>query len=226
MSSKPRNFTPRSYYHIYNHAVHEKTVIFPTTQDYQRFLNTIAYYIFSQPFSYEQHQRLSTPPANPKGLRKRAKILAYAIMPNHFHLLLKPTEENPSEISRFVSDVTNSYTRHFNLKYKRSGVLFQGTFKAKEIIDEASLLQVSRYIHLNPLFSSRTNPKGLLVKPQNYEYTSYHEWAGFKNPHIVEADEIRFWTGRTGGTAGYRSFTEAKIKSNPASGIEQLILEK
>lgn len=144
-------------------------------------------------------------------------------MPNHFHLLLKP--KDPAAVSAFVSDIKNSYTRFFNLKYKRSGTLFQGRFKAKKIANEASLLQVSRYIHLNPLVSSKTNPNRELKRPQDYPYSSYHEWAGFKNPHLVEEREIKFWLKQVGGTKGYRDFVESKIETNPALGIENLIIE-
>lgn len=230
MPSKPRNFNPQFCYHIYNSCVVEKRKIFPTDKNYQRFLNTIEYYLYNQSISYAQFQDLPQRAKeqslylNPKGLEeRRVKLLAYCLMPNHFHLLLRP--KNPSDISRFISDITNSYTRYFNTKNRRSGVLFRGTFKSKEIADDASLLQVSRYIHLNPIISSKANPRGTLKKPQDYPYSSYHEWAGFKNPHLVEEEEINSWVKQAGGPKGYRDFVESRLETNPALGIEDLVLE-
>lgn len=231
MASKPRNFNPNLYYHIYNRAVLEKREIFASPHDYQRFLNTIVYYLLEKrPVRYADFQNLSADAwqsiLHPKGVlaKRRAKLVAYVIMPNHFHLLMKP-EEKPQALSQFLSDLANSYTRYFNLKYKRSGVLFQGTFKSKEIADEASLLQVSRYIHLNPLNSSKTNPSGMLKTPQEYPFSSYHEWLGLKEPHIVDAGEVKFWIEKANGPQNYQRFTEAKIGKNPALGIENLTLE-
>jgi len=230
MASKPRNFDPQLIYHIYNSSVVEKRKIFLTDRDYQRFLNTIDYYLYNQSIPYAQFQRLPqrakehSIQSNPKGLQdRRVKLLAYCLMPNHFHLLVKP--KNPVDTSRFISDITNSYTRYFNLKNKRSGVLFRGTFKAKEITNDASLLQVSRYIHLNPLVSSKANPKGTLKKLRDYPYSSYLEWAGFKNPHLVEGEEVKSLLAQIENAKGYRSFVESKLKTGLALGIEDLILE-
>ncbi len=74
-------------------------------------------------------------------------LLAYACMPNHFHLLLGTPEGNLSE---FMRHFNISYTSAFNRKYKRSGHLYQGRYKAFLVDGENYLLEVSRYIHLNP----------------------------------------------------------------------------
>src|SRR3990172_8905565 len=231
MADKPRYFDPRSYYHIYNRSLQERQKIFLSKRDYQRFLSLLVYYQFKHPLSYAQfeqfslhHHFLDLGGLEKQG-EKRVKLLAYVIMPNHFHLLIKPLEE-PSLVSKFVSDVTNSYTRYFNLKNGRSGSLFQGKFKSKEISDEGSLLQVSRYIHLNPLISSKANPGGIFKKPQEWIYSSYQEWAGLKNPHLVDKDEVTSWGSKVEGPSGYRKFVESKINKNSALGIESLIIEK
>jgi putative transposase len=75
-------------------------------------------------------------------------LLAYALMPNHFHLLVCTPKGNLSEVMRHFNI---SYTGAFNRKYHRSGHLYQGRYKAFLIDGNNYLLEVSRYIHLNPL---------------------------------------------------------------------------
>ncbi|MBP9013054.1 MAG: transposase [Smithella sp.] len=75
-------------------------------------------------------------------------LLAYALMPNHFHLLVCTPKGN---LSGFMRHFNISYTGYFNRRYKRSGHLYQGRYKAFLIDADNYLLEVSRYIHLNPL---------------------------------------------------------------------------
>lgn len=225
MASKPRNFNPDLYYHIYNRAIQEKERIFFGARDNQRFLNLFNYYRFEQLLPFSDFIKLPLRPNLGGLLKERVKVIAFVIMPNHFHFLVRPTESQPQAVSVFIGDLINGYTRYHNIKYKRGGPLLLGKFKSKEISDEASLLQVSRYIHLNPLVSSKTNKNRKLKKPQDYPYSSYHEWAGFKNPHLVDATEVKSWTHKMGGAKGYREFVEARIDKNPVLGIEDLILE-
>lgn len=228
MATKPRNFNPELVYHTYNRGV-EKRPTFKKVRDYQRFLGTALFYRYDQKLSYATFQRLG-PKAqkfyrqtNPEGLsNQRVKILAYCLMPNHFHLLLKPI--GSTGITKFIADVTNSYTKYFNIKNERTGYLFEGTFKAKEISSEPSLLQLSRYIHLNPLASSKTNPEGLF-KVEEYPYSSYLEWIGLREPYLVDKQEVAKWIEYSGGPEKYRKFVKAKIGKDPALGIEDLILE-
>lgn len=72
-------------------------------------------------------------------------------MPNHFHLLIKQTEQNG--ISEFVGKFSNSYTKYYNTKHNRVGALLQGQLKAVLIESGEQLIHVSRYIHLNPTSS-------------------------------------------------------------------------
>ena len=76
------------------------------------------------------------------------QLLAYALMPNHFHFLVCTPKGN---LSSFMRHFNISYTGYFNRKYKRSGHLYQGRYKAFLIDADNYLLEVSRYIHLNPL---------------------------------------------------------------------------
>jgi putative transposase len=76
------------------------------------------------------------------------ELLAFCLMPNHFHLLIYQLEEN--SLKNLIKNVCNSYTTYFNKKYGRVGHLFQDRYKAVMIMDDSYLHHISRYIHMNP----------------------------------------------------------------------------
>ena len=145
-------FLNNNFYHIFNRGV-EKRETFSSKRDYERFLQTVYYYQFGGPkpkFSTYTRFRLKNFNENPKIV----EINCYCLMPNHFHLLVKQTRD--SGIHEFMTKLLNSYTKYYNTKHDRVGHLFQGQFKAVNIKNEYQLLQVSRYIHLNPYVSDLT----------------------------------------------------------------------
>lgn len=153
-------------YHIYNRGV-EKRWIFEDARDYKRLLKTLTYYQFAGPkpklSHYFQYQNFK-----PELSVKIVEIVAYCLMPNHFHLMLKQVAENA--ITEMLSKTSLSYTKYFNTKYKRVGPLFQGEFKAVLVESDEQLMHLSRYIHLNPIAS-------FLAKDlQNYPWSSYKEY--------------------------------------------------
>jgi len=140
-------YLPNSIYHIYNRGV-EKRTIFMEDQDYRVFLGYLKEY-------------LSPPPDKPKlqgytlQLRdlhskyfERVKLLAFCLMPNHLHLLIKQKDEN--SIKKFTQSLFTRYSMYFNKKYGRIGPLFQSTYKATNAINEDYLIDLTKYIHLNP----------------------------------------------------------------------------
>lgn len=102
---------------------------------------------------------------------KLVDILAYCLMPNHFHLLLKQLKEKG--ISKFLSNFQNSYTRYFNTKGERDGSIFLDQFKAVLIKADEQLIHVSRYIHLNPYTSYVVKDIANLLK---YPWSSLPEY--------------------------------------------------
>lgn len=106
-------------------------------------------------------------------------------MPNHFHLLVRQVMNNG--ISQFVGNATNSYTRYFNTKRRRTGPIFEGKFKSVRIETEKQLLHVSRYIHLNPY-------TGYVVKTlddlESYQYSSFSEYITPSSLDLFERDAI------------------------------------
>ncbi len=164
-------------YHVFNKGV-ASVPVFVTKKDYQRALETLAYYQnlnLPARYSYFIVQSLEIRNKILEELKKQNKLLveiiAYCLMPTHFHLILRQKYDHG--ISKFLGNFTNSYTRYFNTRNKRDGHLFQGKFKAVRIITDEQLLHVSRYIHLNPYISH------LLKKVEdlsNYPYTSFPEY--------------------------------------------------
>ena len=75
------------------------------------------------------------------------RIVCYALNPNHYHLLLQ--QETDKGIEKFMHRVGTGFTKYFNHRYKRTGALFQGVFKARYIQDNNDLLHLSAYINLN-----------------------------------------------------------------------------
>lgn len=165
----PGRITPLvngEYYHIFNRGS-EKRSIYTQPRDYTRFQKTFHYYQFSGPkpkFSQFTKSNLFKPLLN----EKLIEIICYCLMPNHFHFLVRQLKGKG--ISVFISQLSNSYTKYFNVKYDRIGPLLQGAFKAVRVETDEQLVHVSRYIHLNPVVS------GLVKKPENYKWSSYIEY--------------------------------------------------
>lgn len=81
-------------------------------------------------------------------------IVAYSILPNHFHLLIRARE--PQNLSKFMHKLSTSYVKYFNSKNKRKGSLFQGKFLAQHIMNKKHLIQTSIYINLNHVYHNIT----------------------------------------------------------------------
>ena len=141
-------------YHVINRGIASQPIFF-TKRDYQRACNTFFYYrnrVLSKRYSYFLRESLEERQQILKDLNKKenflVEIMAFCLMPNHFHFLLRQVVDDG--IPKFLSKFTNSYTRYFNTKRKRNGPLFQGKFKAVRIEIDEQLLHVARYIHLFP----------------------------------------------------------------------------
>lgn len=179
MPYRKTTFLNENYYHVYNRGV-EKKDIFTNSSDYQRFLEILYYYQYADPkpsFSTYKRFKIINFYLNPKIV----DVVSYCLMPNHFHLLLKQSQEGG--VQELIRKMLNSYAKYFNTKYKRVGHLLQGEFKDVPIENEEQLLHLSRYIHLNPYVSGLTNDL------DTYPYSSYPEYLGktIKNLCIKES---------------------------------------
>ncbi len=187
------------FYHIYNRGT-EKRKIFTQPRDYKRFLKTFYYYQFLGPKpSFSKFAISDLQIFKPKLNEKIVEIICYCLMPNHFHFLIRQLKDGG--ITKFMSQISNSYTKYFNTKYTRVGALLQGSFKSVLIESEEQLLHLSRYIHLNPIVS------GLVELLDEYTYSSYSEYVQGVNLYC-NLDEI---LGYFNSNKEYIEFVEDQI---------------
>lgn len=163
-----RNFAEDSYYHVFNRGV-EKRDIFLEEGDY----TTLQSYLFKylQPIEKVAEKYPDTPTRlYGKNLSEEVELVAYCLMPNHFHLLLK--QNTKDGISKLLKQLTNAYTLYFNQKNDRVGGLMQGRFRAVGVDNESLFIHLVRYIHLNPSTASLTPDLN------SYRWSSYLDYLG------------------------------------------------
>ena len=135
-----------STYHIIQRG-NERKDIFLSDEDKTRFIETL--------------------------LRMKSKynflLYAYCFMDNHIHLIIY---DNGNDISQLMKSINTSYVFYFNRIYRRCGHLFQDRFKSEIIEDDVYLLEVSKYIHNNPVKA------GIVEKPEEYKWSSYNFYIG------------------------------------------------
>jgi len=184
---------------------------FTTKRDYERFSQTLQYYMHADlkpKFSAYSESDIQL------GAAKSVEIIAYCMMPNHFHLLLKQITNDG--ISQFMKNVCISYSKYFNVKNKRVGPLFQGQFKAVYIETTEQLLHVSRYIHLNPLV-------GFLSKNlDDYLWSSFHEYMGTKKGFCAKEQVLSNFSSKD----QYRQFLlDQEDYGRKLANIKHLLLD-
>lgn len=136
-------------------------------------------------------------------------IYLYALMDNHFHLTLETPNATP--VSKIMQYINGSYAVYFNKRHGRVGHLFQGRFKDIIVEKETYLLQLSRYIHLNPVRA------GFVDKPESYRWSSYDIYIGERKDKLVDMDMVLsyFGSAANGETSKnrYRNFVEDGLRS-------------
>ncbi|MEK7198115.1 MAG: transposase [Patescibacteria group bacterium] len=176
-------------YHIYNRGV-EKRIIFKNNQDYSRFIKGLL--IFNDTKIVDDFNNRLRRIINKSHQREEiVDIIAFCLMPNHYHLLLRQRSDNG--ITEFMRKLGGGYANYFNLKYERVGALFQGKFKSVLIDNDRQLLYIPHYIHLNPLDltmphwreKKSVNKKQAIDFLSNYEWSSYRDYVGEDNFGIV-----------------------------------------
>ncbi len=211
-------FVKGGLYHICNKSI-ANFGIFQNSDNAGRFIRCLNYYN-NKPVSlslskYEkihgeyQNTNILLPYDEPESY---VKFLSYCIMPDHYHLLVRINI--PNLFSNYISNIENSYTRYFNIKFDRKGPLWQSRFRSVQIKTDEQLLHVSRYIHLNPTTNS------LVSKPENWEFSSYNSLIANENifQHITEISIRR----RT----QYKRFVENQIDyQRKLKEIKKFLLE-
>lgn len=139
-------FKTGEYYHVYNRGA-DKREVFSDVDDFSRFFRSMDEFNTPKPIGsiFENSFRKKSPLGHP--MSKLVEFICYCVNPNHYHFVLKQVAD--SGIEKFMQKLGNGYTKYFNNKHKRSGVLFQGKFKAIHISSNEYLLHVSAYVNLN-----------------------------------------------------------------------------
>ncbi len=146
------------FYHLYNRGLN-KQKIFHYHKDYEKLLGKLSSLLLEGDWT----------------------IYAYCLMPNHYHLLV---EERKTPIAKLIGRLFTSYGVFFNKKYQSQGPLFSDRFKSKIIQKNSYFLEVSRYIHLNPVKA------GLVNTPEDYPFSSLSEYVGKLHRNIIDLEKV------------------------------------
>jgi putative transposase len=149
---------------------------------------------------------------------KEVHLLCYCLLSNHVHLLLETPQGN---LSRMMQAFQTSYTVSWNRQHQRTGHVFEQRYKAFLVDKDNYLLQVSRYIHLNPVAA------GIVERPQDYRWSSYRAYLRARNTAGLRRELI---LGHFGGQpeekiGRYREFVEGALRREEV-GVELPIVKQ
>ncbi|MEM9119215.1 MAG: transposase [Cyanobacteria bacterium P01_F01_bin.56] len=171
MPRRQRSLQPGHYYHLYNRGNNRQTIFFER-ENYLYFLRKFRYFVATE----------------------TVHVVAYCLMPNHYHFLIYLRE---ASLSAAMHRFTMSYTNAINRRYHRCGSLFQGRFQLIHVDSDAYLLNLTRYIHLNPV------KDGLVKHLEDWEFSSYHEYVESRAGTLPQPQYV---LPQVGDVAAYRRF--------------------
>lgn len=157
----PQRLTPffaNGYYHIFNRG-NNRQPIFYERENYLYFLRQLRKYF----------------------ILDKVEIVAYCLMPNHYHLLVCLKSDN---FATLVQPFALSYAKAINKRFNRTGSLFEGPFKSILVDKNEYLLHLSRYIHVNPVIA------GLAHRAADWEFSSFREYVGLRNDPLVRQEIV------------------------------------
>lgn len=207
-----KEYEAGGYYHIYNRGV-EKRQVFMDEMDYSVFISYLSMYLSPlQDLQGSSLQEKISPSKVPKNYFGEIKLLAYCLMPNHFHLMVK--QESDRGIDHFMRSVSTKYVRYFNSKYKRIGPLFQGIYKAVRIESEYQFVYLSKYIHRNPLdlITCKDDPCRL----EDYRYSSYGNYLNKYWQGWLDTEEVLGLFGSVNKQISFKSYRAFVEESSDA----------
>jgi len=177
-------------YHIVIRAI-EELKLFRDQRDYFRMIHDLFEFNDEKSTSsyYRQEQNLTRIVLRHKNRECLVEVLAFCLMPNHVHLLVKQLRDGG--ISKFMRKIGAGYGGYYNKKYHRSGHLFQGKYRIVHIKSDKQLITVFVYIHTNPVAILVPNWKEKGIKGrelqkiieflENYQWSSYLDYLGNRN---------------------------------------------
>ena len=217
-ANETKEYVENGYYHIYNRGV-EKRLIFQDEQDSVVFLSYLKEYLLPKN-EEELSKKLSDQNLPYKERVKTIRLLrmnnfadeitllAYCLMPNHFHMLIK--QKSASSIDKFMNSMATRYTMYFNQKYKRVGPLYQGVYKAVLITRDEQLLHLTRYIHQNPQGKKKHLEKSHAENLLYSQPSSYPEYAGKRKTMWIKCEEILAYFSKTNSKFSYEAFVNSE----------------
>jgi len=201
MSIRDKNLVPNEYYHIYNRG-NGKHEIFLDDEDYDRFTKIL--YVCNSEQGFNFRDSIIDPKIDAFDFERGVplvSILAWVLMPNHFHIILisprSDLGENYNPITEFMRKVSTAYAMYFNKKYGRIGSLFEGKFKSRYIGEENYFNYIFSYVHLNPikLIQSDSKEKGIIDRGkardflEEYKHSSFLDYFGKKRKQNLIIDK-------------------------------------
>ena len=188
---KREKFIPKQVYHIYNHGV-ENQKIFLEDKDYQRFVDNVFEFCGKNSQNIERPRKLFVDIflANNQSQESLVDILAFCLMPDHFHLLLRPQTDNG--ITMFMRKLSIGYANYFNPKYKRSGTLFRGRYKSALVNKQDHLNNLSYYLYSHPLdlFAPQWRNGGLKDYKSVMDFLNSYRWSSYNDSY---KEKIEVW---------------------------------
>jgi len=157
------------------------------------------------------------------------EILAFCLMPNHFHLMVRQKVENG--ITEFMRKMGTGYTNYFNKKHERVGSLFQGKYKVVHIQNERHFVHLPFYIHFNPLDLVESEWRNGRIKNfektakflENYRWSSYLDYIGKKN--FSSVTQRNFLLENFNGPEHYKKQALLWLKDVSLEEMSDLLLE-
>ena len=200
---------PGEYYHVYNRG-NNRQDIFLSRENYGFFLRRVRDYLLGEERERlpKSHRLRKSPEAGPC-----ATIVAYCLMPNHFHMLVRPEDD---ELSDHMQRLGISYTKAINERFGRVGALFQGQFQALHVDKDEYLLHLTRYMHLNPVIA------GMVRRAENWEFSSYRDYIGLRGGTLVSPDIV---LAQFPSRAAYREYVEA-LREGEDEVIKHLVWDE
>ncbi len=196
MPRQPRQFEVGGVYHVMNRG-YDKRKVYLDDADYLRFAKSLYYFNDENIVDFRKKKDNEGQALVVDERRPVVEILAFVLMPNHYHLILREIREGG--VSSFMQKLGTAYTGYFNEKYKRKGVggIFQSRYKTVHVQDNQQLSTVFVYVHANPIELRESSWKDLKTKNarnalswiESYRWSSYHDYVSDTEfPKTIQSD--------------------------------------
>jgi putative transposase len=237
MSTRKDKLVLGEIYHIYNRGV-DRRDIFMDEEDRFRFVHDLFEFNDQNPTvnlavhlksKNNEIKEVGLPYIERKSRILLVEILAFCMMDNHYHLIIRQKTENG--ITEFMRKLGTGYTNYFNKKYDRTGALFGGKFKSVCLKKDSHFMYLPMYVHLNPLDLKFPEWREKKIKDykkaieflDTYRWSSYMDYTGNKNfPSLINKD---FILSRVGDEKKFKNETIDWIKNFKSDLVSEIVFD-